>query len=158
MAPRACNTRRRKAFSNTGFRHACYLLAASRTLAAASRLFLRGCRREGCVCTSLSTPARRQRNMWKKHVLNATSAMAMYIQYFSRKDFSRGGSTTLPSAVTGGGTRSEGLFEASHGGAGGTPHGKRNTDISNMRNKRLNSNEHEAVKSPGQKRNGGKGK
>ena len=39
----------------------------------------------------------------------ATSAMAMYIQYFSRNDFSLGGSTGLPSAVTGGGTRSCGL-------------------------------------------------
>lgn len=39
----------------------------------------------------------------------------MYIQYFSKKDFSFGGSTGLPSAVTGGGTRSAGLHEAGVG-------------------------------------------
>ena len=33
----------------------------------------------------------------------------MYTQYFSRNDFSRAASTGLPSAVTGGGTRSAGL-------------------------------------------------
>ena len=43
------------------------------------------------------------------HLLMATSAMTMYTQYFSMNDFSRGASTGLPSAVTGGGTRRAGL-------------------------------------------------
>ena len=58
----------------------------------------------------------------------------MYIQYFSKNDFSCGGSTTLPSAVTGGGTRSEGLFEATtaHGTARHNHEGDRCTSVTRV--------------------------
>ena len=71
---------------------------------------------EGCARVSVSSG---ETDMRTEHVLMARSAITMYIQYFSKNDFSCGGSTTLPSAVTGGGTRSEGLFEATtaHGTA-----------------------------------------
>ena len=49
----------------------------------------------------------------------ASRAMTMYIQYRSRNDFSRAASTGLPSAVTGGGTRSAGLERGERTRAGG---------------------------------------
>ena len=45
----------------------------------------------------------------EKDALRARRPTTMYTQYFSRNDFSRAASTGLPSAVTGGGTRSAGL-------------------------------------------------
>lgn len=54
--------------------------------------------------------------MWGKggaiHSHIAMTAITMYIQYFSINDFSRGCSMGLPSADTGGGTRSAGLHSA----------------------------------------------
>ena len=82
-------------------------LPAARALSLALSLFCWG-RGERCGRERVSSC---ESIMCKRamHLLMATSAMTMYTQYFSMNDFSRGASTGLPSAVTGGGTRRAGL-------------------------------------------------